>query len=131
LPSLRRDIHAVIGRLWDLLNIIQRHYYHPDFRGSFSLKSVLPALVPSLDYTDLEIRDGALASLLYHRAVFATESETERLRLATALLEYCKRDTLGMLEVRRALSRRSLAREGPPAITRPIQTASTPEPTAP
>jgi hypothetical protein len=101
-PRLRREIYAVISRLWDLLSVIQRHYYHPDFKGSFSLKSVLPALVPSLDYGDLEIRDGALASLLYHRMVFG--NETDKDRLTSALLEYCKRDTLGMLEVRRALS---------------------------
>jgi Domain of unknown function(DUF2779) len=104
LPRLRREIYAVISRLWDLLGVIQRHYYHPDFKGSFSLKSVLPALVPSLDYGDLEIRDGALASLLYHRMVSGSAADTEKDRLITALLEYCKRDTLGMLEVRRALS---------------------------
>jgi hypothetical protein len=107
LPKLRREIYAVISRLWDLLGVIQRHYYHPDFKGSFSLKSVLPALVPTLDYADLEIRDGALASALYHRMVFGSEAEVEKIRLASALQEYCKRDTLGMLEVRRALSRRA------------------------
>jgi hypothetical protein len=108
-PAYRREIHGVISRLWDLLSVIQRHYYHPDFKGSFSLKSVLPALVPSLDYGDLTIRDGALASVLYHRmisggAVLQTAPDLAPSNIRSALLEYCRRDTLGMLEVRRALS---------------------------
>lgn len=107
LPAFRREIHGVISRLWDLLSVVQRHYYHPDFKGSFSLKSVLPALVPSLDYADLTIRDGGVASLLYYRMISGrsgSDSEGDKTRISSALLEYCKRDTLGMLEVRRALS---------------------------
>jgi hypothetical protein len=115
-PQYRRDIHGVIDRLWDLLSVVQRHYYHPDFKGSFSLKAVLPALVPSLDYGDLEIRDGGLASLLYHRmiagrAVSEAGSEVGQSRIASALVEYCKRDTFGMLEIRRALSGKTLTFE--------------------
>ena len=33
--------------------------------GSFSIKSVLPALVPDLGYDDLEINDGGMASVAY------------------------------------------------------------------
>ena len=105
-PHLRQDLLRLGERLWDLLKVLQSHYYHPDFQGSFSIKSVLPALVPSLDYGDLEIKDGATASAMYHRMMFAVTDWVERQRLASALHAYCARDTLGMVELRRVLSQK-------------------------
>ena len=45
LPQLKPALSKVVRRLWDLLSVIQQHYYHPDFHGSYSIKTVLPALV--------------------------------------------------------------------------------------
>ena len=56
LPHLKPTLSKVVRRLWDLLAVIQQHYYHPDFRGSFSIKTVLPALVPALAYDNLTIQ---------------------------------------------------------------------------
>jgi hypothetical protein len=36
----------------------KQHYVHPDFRGSTSIKAVMPVLVPQLSYDDLEIKEG-------------------------------------------------------------------------
>jgi hypothetical protein len=108
LPALKRALFAVAGRLWDLLPIIRQHYYHPEFNGSFSIKSVLPALKPSLDYGNLEIRAGGLASLQYSRMVFAAVDAGERAHIRASLLEYCKRDTMAMVEIRRVLLRKTL-----------------------
>ena len=105
-PRLREDLLRVGERLWDLLKVLQDHYYHPDFQGSFSIKSVLPALVPSLDYGDLEIKDGATASATYHRMMFSVTDWVERQRLAAALHAYCARDTLGMVKLRRVLAQK-------------------------
>ena len=102
-PALRKDLLRLVDRLWDLLEVLQEHYYHPAFKGSFSMKSVLPALVPSLGYDDLEIREGASASVFYHRMVFVESDWVERQRIAHALHDYCARDTLGMVELRKAL----------------------------
>src|ERR1035437_5386082 len=38
------------SRLWDLLPVVRNHVYHPAFAGSFSLKAVLPVLVPEMTY---------------------------------------------------------------------------------
>ena len=111
-PHLRKDLLRVGERLWDLLLVLQTHYYHPDFQGSFSIKSVLPALVPSLDYGDLEIKDGATASAMYYRMMFAVTDWVERQRVASALYSYCARDTLGMVELRRVLSQKVKSAEG-------------------
>jgi hypothetical protein len=107
-PLLRRELYAVISRLWDLLPVLQRHYYHPQFGGSFSIKSVLPALAPDLDYANLEIRDGAQAALAYERMMFRDPDDDERARLRAALLEYCTRDTLAMVEIRKALHQKAV-----------------------
>ena len=70
------------------------------------MKSVLPALVPSLGYDDLDIRDGATASVFYHRMMYSESDWVERQRIAQALHAYCARDTLGMVELRKALRAR-------------------------
>ncbi len=103
LPHVRADLLAVIARLWDLHAISKAHYYHPGFAGSYSIKAVLPAVVPQLAYDDLDIQEGTIASLTFHRMAFENVDPAERARIRTALLKYCGRDTLGMVELRRAL----------------------------
>ena len=106
-PDLKNEFLNVIDRLWDLLSIIQSHYYHPSFQGSFSIKSVLPSLVPELAYDDLDIPNGALASVIYRKMVFEEADMVKRLELAEALHAYWARDTHGMLELRRVLLRKA------------------------
>src|SRR2546427_1525921 len=69
-PDLARELHAIGAKLIDLLPVIRNHVYHPDFGGSFSIKHVLPALVPSLAYGDLEINEGETASVELQRLMF-------------------------------------------------------------
>ncbi|BCA53180.1 hypothetical protein W02_03200 [Nitrospira sp. KM1] len=102
-PRFRSAINSIIRRLWDLHPVIRDHYYHPGFAGSYSIKSVLPAVVPSLGYDDLEIREGGQAACEYYRMVFVETDWVERLRIREALLQYCARDTFAMVELRRAL----------------------------
>lgn len=60
-------------------------------------------MVPHLAYDDLEIQEGTKASLQFHRMVFDEGDPAEKARLRTALIKYCERDTLAMVELRRAL----------------------------
>jgi hypothetical protein len=102
-PSMRRDLKRAICRLWDLFPVIQNHYYHPAFGGSYSIKAVLPAVVPALDYGDLVIKEGGSAAYEYFRMIFKVTDWVERDAIRLALLDYCKRDTLAMVELRRGL----------------------------
>lgn len=77
----------------DLLELVRKHYYNPDFHGSFSIKSVLPALVSDLDYSDLEVSDGMQASAAYAEIVQPETPDDRRSQLRESLLAYCKRDT--------------------------------------
>ena len=70
---------------------------------------MLPALVPDLSYDDLEIKDGATATLALWRLVFEPEyfGRRERAGIRRALLAYCERDswaTVKLLERLRALA---------------------------
>jgi hypothetical protein len=106
LPHFKPALSNVVRRLWDLLSVIQQHYYHPDFHGSYSIKTVLPALVPSLAYDDLAIQNGAVAAVMYQKMVFQESDLIERAHIAQALHEYCGRDTWAMVELRRVLNHR-------------------------
>lgn len=101
-PNRRQAITAVQKRLWDLYEVIQEHYYHPRFEGSYSIKAVLPAVVPLLSYDDLDIRSGAVAAREFFRMAFEVTDWIEQARIAEALKAYCARDTLAMVELRRA-----------------------------
>ena len=58
LPERAEELAAIETRLFDLLPVVRNHYYHPEFRGSFSIKAVLPVIVPGMGYQDLEVTDG-------------------------------------------------------------------------
>lgn len=94
-------------RGFDLLKVVREHVYFPAFRGSFSIKKVLPALVPGLDYKDLGIADGDTAAVEYLRMHAPTTSPEDRQAIADALRQYCSRDTLAMVELYRALHKLS------------------------
>lgn len=101
-PERAEVLGRVRDRLWDLLPIVQNHYYHPDFNGSFSIKSVLPALIDEAGWSDLEIGDGLSAVLKYEQALEETDAAT-RNRIFQELRDYCRQDTLAMLRLREVL----------------------------
>jgi hypothetical protein len=98
---------AMGDRFIDLLKPFQQlMYYHPDFNGSFSIKSVLPAMFPddaALDYKGLDIQAGDMASMVY-ADLDRINDASERQKKREALLEYCKLDTLAMVMIWQKLS---------------------------
>jgi hypothetical protein len=99
LPDLADEIGRARQRLLDLLAVIRRHVYDPAFNGSFSLKSVLPALIPSLGYEDLAIRDGGVASLAFLEIMSPETHPERRAELRRQLLAYCGRDTEALVRL--------------------------------
>jgi predicted RecB family nuclease len=92
-----------MARLWDLYEVLKAHYYHPAFAGSYSIKTVLPAIVPALGYQDLDLQDGSSAARAYYRMIFQEADWVEQERIAQSLSRYCARDTLAMVEIRKVL----------------------------
>ncbi len=102
-PEFQSAFKPILKRLWDLHPIVKDHYYHPAFNGSYSMKSVLPAVAPALAYEDLRIREGGQAAAEYYRMVFVETDWIERAAIRDALLRYCERDTFALVELRRIL----------------------------
>jgi hypothetical protein len=103
-PDYEKSLLDLLPRFWDLIVPFRKGYYtHYDFHGSASLKAVLPVLVPSLSYENLEIQEGGTASLKYERWIFGEIAEAEWEATYQNLLEYCKLDTLAMVEIMRVL----------------------------
>jgi hypothetical protein len=98
-PKYKNYIIDLIDRIIDLMIPFQKKwYYSPEMQGSYSIKAVLPALVPELNYEGLNIADGGSASLAYENL----QKETDMIKIEITrknLLEYCKLDTLAMVEI--------------------------------
>lgn len=92
-------------RIYDLGDFInQGMYIHPDFKGSWSIKNVLPVMVPDLSYSDMEIGKGDQAMMAWWR-LFNDELPTDDAeKTKTELLEYCKLDTWAMVEIFRCFN---------------------------
>ncbi len=101
-PEHAPPLQSIIDRIWDLLDIFKKHYTHPDFCGSNSLKAVLPVLAPSLDYQDLDVRDGTEAQATWN-LMLNTEDETDKNEWINRLKAYCKTDTLATVKIYKAL----------------------------
>jgi len=98
-PEYKTDLMALSSRLKDLMLPFQkRYYYSPEMRGSYSIKAVLPALVPDMRYDDLEVSDGIQAMEAYRK--LEDEKDPQRVtEIRDALWEYCKLDTLAMVRI--------------------------------
>jgi hypothetical protein len=106
-PARAAELMDIHDRIVDLLPIVREHVYDPAFGGSFSIKKVLPALVPHLSYDGLTIAKGDVAAAELWRVMFSPMPDTEREYVSDALLEYCRRDTEAMVELHRTLTRLS------------------------
>ena len=100
-PQISNELMAIHDNIKDLMApFASKSYYHPKMQGSYSIKYVLPALVPEFEsaYKDLNlIHHGGEAMQAY--AAMACMNETQRDTYKKALLEYCKLDTLALVKV--------------------------------
>jgi hypothetical protein len=101
-PKYRAELESINSRLWDQLNIFKSQYKHPGFGPSNSLKSVLPVLVPHLNYLGLAVRDGTEAQVFWN-SIIRTDDEAARGKMINDLRDYCTLDTLGMVEIHKFL----------------------------
>ncbi len=106
-PTLAGELLELEEKLVDLLPVVRNNVYHPKFHGSFSIKFVLPAMVPDLDYTDLVIVNGLLASVEIARLLFVADRipAAERDRVRQDLYAYCQRDTWATVRLLEELRR--------------------------
>jgi hypothetical protein len=102
-PDLAAEINLRLPNVRDLmLPFRRRDLYRWQMRGSYSLKEVLPALVPELSYAGLEISDGMAAMRAYHE-MCELDDPVALAELRQAMLTYCELDTLAMVRILGAL----------------------------
>lgn len=111
-PQHSAKLMNIRSRLFDLLPLARRHYYHPAMRGSWSIKAVLPSIAPDLAYEDLTVQNGGMAMEVYAKLMDPQTSTAARSSLRAGLLEYCKRDTWAMVRVAQFFANPSQATEG-------------------
>jgi hypothetical protein len=98
-PQQKKKIEKIISNVVDLMAPFKnRDVYHWQMNGSYSLKAVLPAMVPKLSYKHLDVSDGGMAMEAY-AAMNQTDNKKEIERIRKSLLEYCQLDTLAMVEI--------------------------------
>ncbi len=101
-PDLAEHLLNIKEHIVDLLIPFQSGwYYNRAMSGSFSIKSVLPAIFPNdpeLNYHNLEeIHNGSEAMSAFPKLALMTSEERERSR--HNLLRYCELDTFAMVKV--------------------------------
>ena len=101
-PDLAEHLLNIRDNAKDLLDPFQKgYYYNKAMGGSFSIKSILPAIFPddpALDYHNLDgVHNGSEAMSLFPKIKDMPPEEQEKAR--KNLLEYCKLDTFAMVKV--------------------------------
>jgi hypothetical protein len=98
-PALADEINKRIDNIRDLMvPFRKRDVYRWQMHGSYSIKEVLPTLVPELSYKDLNVSDGMMAMRVYH-GMCNTDDSSKLEELRHGLLEYCKLDTFAMVKI--------------------------------
>jgi Domain of unknown function(DUF2779) len=101
-PDYAGFLEDLNERIVDLGDVVSKGIYlHPGFKGSWSIKNVLPVMVPELSYEGLPVHKGDQASLAWWRLRFGKTGDDERAALVEAMLRYCELDTTAMVRIYR------------------------------
>jgi len=102
-PQYRGQLMAIHDCVVDLADPLRKkHYYDYRFKGKYSLKLVMPSLVPHMAgaYKKLNlVQNGSDAMNTFPK--LTSMDKPVRIKYRKALLEYCKLDTLSMVEMLR------------------------------
>jgi hypothetical protein len=103
-PEFAGYLDSVTRRTFDLMGVFSKGLYiDPKFRGSYSIKNVLPVMLPEMTYEHLQIKEGTAAAAMWLSLHDAQMIEEERSSIRLGLLEYCAMDTLAMVEIFKTL----------------------------
>ena len=104
LPEYKEAMEAINDRVVDLIIPFKNKWYDdPRFGGSASIKQVLPVLCPELSYKGLGIQEGGSAQRLWMEAILDNKRVDQKDQILADLIEYCKLDTLAMVEIYKKL----------------------------
>lgn len=103
-PKYKKFYSLLNDRIDDLCIPFQKNWFvDKAFLGSYSIKKVLPVIVPELSYNDLGINEGAAAQRLWMKSVLDGKLEEQKEQILADLDKYCELDTLAMVEIYKSL----------------------------
>jgi hypothetical protein len=100
-PGLSDSLNRISERIVDLMIPFRsKSFYSPVMEGKYSIKNVLPALVPEMAgaYGELDLIHNGLEAMQAFSEMDGEDGEKRR-----ALLKYCELDTLAMVKILKAL----------------------------
>ena len=101
-PDLEKELLGLNERFLDLIKPFRGGgYYDPRFKGSFSIKKVLPAVCrdnPELDYQALNISNGGMAMNAF-KEMRDNPNNKNNNSIKAELFEYCRLDTYAMYAI--------------------------------
>ncbi len=103
IPEFTDYLNYMNANMFDLMDVFKADYVDYRFHGSTSIKKVLPVLCPQFSYQDLAVQDGTMALDTWGRMVTDPNFDEEIEQTRKNLLEYCKLDTLAMVEIYKVL----------------------------
>jgi hypothetical protein len=87
-------------RMIDLEVPFQQDWYAmKEFKGSSSIKAVLPVLIPDLSYKELEIQDGLTTGRIWTEIVIDKNNDADKEKMFEEMRKYNTLDTLAMVEI--------------------------------
>lgn len=98
-PETQLLFNSICNQTYDLLPICRNNFYNRDMHGSWSIKYVLPAIAPDLNYQELDITNGQMAQEAYMKMNTGSPNSKEVVKLRSNLLKYCKLDTEAMIRI--------------------------------
>jgi len=104
LPEYTEFYQKLNDRIVDLMMPFAEGWYADKaFKGSASIKQVLPVMVPDLSYKTLGIQEGTAAQRLWMEAVLDGKRDGEKEQILSDLSKYCGLDTYAMVAIYRKL----------------------------
>ena len=83
--------------------VVRKNYYNINFHGRSSIKKILPVLIPTMSYADLEIGDGGAAAAAFAFMAMKLYDDKKIEETKKNLLKYCAQDTLAMVKIHQFL----------------------------
>lgn len=99
-PEYAAAMESINARMFDLMVIFRKKLYtQHEFYRSYSIKNILPVLVPELSYKELAIQEGGTASISWPILIDGETPAPQRDELKKNMLLYCGLDTLAMVRI--------------------------------
>jgi len=99
-PEYADFLQEINDKMFDLMHIFSKDLYvDPAFKGSSSIKKVLPDMVPDLTYATMNISKGDQASERWEKMISKNTPPEEKEKIKKDLLDYCALDTMAMVRI--------------------------------